>query len=57
MPDQYAQNKLNSDSVEHDKFYELTKDTYGTVVYQEQVIKICREIGLLKWSDIDLIMK
>lgn len=57
MPNQYAQNKANSESVEKDKFYELTKETYGTVVYQEQVTTICRRIGRLCWADADKIMK
>lgn len=33
------------------------KDTYGVVVYQEQVIQICREVGKLNWEDTTSIRK
>jgi len=29
----------------------LTKDTYGVIVYQEQVMMVAREIGKLSWKD------
>jgi len=29
----------------HDLYWEATKDTYGIVIYQEQILKICMNIG------------
>jgi DNA polymerase III alpha subunit len=37
-----------------DKF---TGDTFGTIVYQEQVMKICHEIGRFSWEDTSSIRK
>lgn len=36
---------------------DITKITYGVVVYQEQVMKIAREIGLLSWEDTSQLRK
>lgn len=41
----------------HPMLDELTKDTYGVVVYQEQVMKVVREMGSLSWEDTSLIRK
>lgn len=57
MPEQYAYNKANSRDMNKSVFYELTKETYGTVVYQEQITSICREIGGLDWGDSDKVLK
>lgn len=57
MPEQYAYNKANVDDMNKSIYYELTKDTYGTVVYQEQITAICREIGGLDWGDSDKVLK
>ena len=35
----------------HPLLAEVTKDTYGCVVYQETVMLIARRIGLLSWED------
>lgn len=35
----------------HPMLDELTKETFGVVVYQEQVMKIAREMGRLSWED------
>lgn len=35
----------------HPLMEELTKDTYGVLIYQEQVMHICRRIGGLSWGD------
>lgn len=58
-PAHYAENKLlaKTGKIIKDKFYEFTKETYGTVVYQEQVQKICVAIGNMSWSDADKVMK
>ena len=35
----------------------LTRDTYGTVIYQEQVMAIGRVIGQLSWEDVSALRK
>lgn len=57
MPENYAENKKNIDNMEKDEFYELTKETYGTIVYQEQLQQICVHIGKMSWGDADKVMK
>lgn len=57
MPEQYAYNKAHQNEMEKTIFYELTKETYGTVVYQEQITAVCREIGGLSWGDSDKVLK
>jgi DNA polymerase III alpha subunit len=41
----------------HPLLTELTKETYGVVVYQEQVMKVVREMGNLSWEDTSAIRK
>lgn len=41
----------------HPLMDKYVKDTFGVVVYQEQVIQICREIGKLNWEDTTSIRK
>ena len=41
----------------HEKFIEQTKDTYGIIVYQEQLMNLCRECGLMSWEDVSEIRK
>jgi len=36
----------------HPAFIESTKGTYGIVIYQEQMLQIGREYGLLSWKDV-----
>lgn len=57
MPDIYAENKRNQKQIKHDLFYECTTETYGTLVYQEQIQRICVNIGGLSWEEADKIMK
>lgn len=57
MPDKYAHNKFNLDDAKESPFYEYTKETYGTIVYQEQVQLMCVEIGNLTWAEADRVMK
>ena len=35
----------------HPLLTELTKDTYGVLIYQEQIMAIAREIGKMSWED------
>ena len=57
MPQQYANNKFNIEDAKLSPFYEYTKATYGTIVYQEQVQLMCVEIGKLTWAEADRVMK
>lgn len=36
---------------------EITKDTYGCVLYQEQVMLLCNKLAGMSWSDADKIRK
>lgn len=38
-------------------WYKYTKDTYGCIIYQESVMKICRGLAGLEWGQIDKILK
>lgn len=31
----------------------ITRETFGTVIYQEQVMSMCRELGKLDWEDVN----
>lgn len=41
----------------HPIYDEITKDTYGLVLYQEQVMLICYRLAGMSWSDADRIRK
>lgn len=56
MPDQYAYNKTHAD-YGREAWSDFTNKTYGTIVYQEQITAICREIGLMEPSDADKVLK
>jgi DNA polymerase-3 subunit alpha len=57
MPAQYVHNKFNLKDAKRYPFYEFTKETYGTIVYQEQVQKICVKAGNMSWEEADRVMK
>ena len=57
MPAQYAENKFNLDEVKNSKYFKYTSDSYGAVIYQEQIQQICIHIGKMEWADADKIMK
>lgn len=57
MPDAYAYNKYNVEKAQGTKYWEYTKETYGTIVYQEQLQQICVNIGMMSWGDADKVMK
>ena len=58
MPEQYAENKANQDQIDkHDLRYQYTKESYGSVVYQEQLLLICVYIGGLEWNEADRVLK
>ncbi len=41
----------------HPSIIKATKKTYGIIIYQEQVMEICREYGGLSWGDVDTIRR
>lgn len=41
----------------HPSCEEYTKGTYGTIIYQEQVMQIVRNIGKLSWEDTSMLRK
>lgn len=58
MPEQYADNKANQDQIDkRDLRYQYTKESYGSVVYQEQLLLICVFIGGLEWNEADTVLK
>ena len=58
MPEQYAENKANQDQIDKsDLRYQYTKESYGSVVYQEQLLLICVYIGGLEWDEADRVLK
>ena len=57
QPELYAENKYNIEEAKQSDYWEYTKETYGTIIYQEQVQQICLNIGNMEWADADKIMK
>lgn len=58
MPEEYATNKLNPDLIDTSKPYsKYLKETYGAVVYQEQVLAIAINIGGLSNTEARSILK
>jgi DNA polymerase III alpha subunit len=41
----------------HPSVEPITRETYGIVIYQEQVMAIAREVGKLSWSDVTELRK
>ena len=56
---QYIKRRTGEKEVEylHPMTEEITKVTYGVVVYQEQVMTIAREVGKLTWEDVSTLRK
>lgn len=57
MPQMYAENKSDIQSAKQSPYYEYTKESYGTIIYQEQIQQICVNIGNMSWGDADKVMK
>lgn len=55
----YIQRRAGKEKVEypHPVMEPFTKETYGIVVYQEQVMKTMREVGKMSWKDTSEIRK
>lgn len=41
----------------HPAMEPYVSETFGVVIYQEQVLKICRELGRMSWEDVTLLRK
>jgi DNA polymerase-3 subunit alpha len=57
MPEAYAQNKANIEDAKQSAYYAYTADSYGTIIYQEQLQQICVYIAHMEWSDADKMLK
>ena len=57
MPDIYANNKINVDDAKEQPWFKYTESTHGTIVYQEQVMQICINLGGLTWAEADKVIK
>lgn len=57
-PEMYAENKRNADTADtNDIFYKYTAESYGVIIYQEQLMYVCVYLGGLSWQEADKIMK
>ena len=56
-PQQYAENKFNLEKAKQSRYYEFTKDSYGTIIYQEQLQQICVYIAGMTWEQADKMLK
>lgn len=57
MPQAYAENKFNIEEAKLSPYYDYTKESYGTIIYQEQIQQICVNVGNMTWGDADKVMK
>lgn len=53
--DSYVEGKEGR--VKKDILYKYASETYGAVIYQEQVMAICRGLAGMSWQDADRVMK
>lgn len=55
----YVKYRLGQDSPVYygDKHKEITEMTYGIVVFQEQILRICKEIGNMSWEDVNILRR
>lgn len=57
QPSLYSENKLNVGEAKNSPIYDFTKESYGTLIYQEQIQRICVELAGMSWGDADKVMK
>ena len=57
MPEKYAENKANASGIEDSLYYKYTSDSYGAIIYQEQLQQICVYIGGFSWELADKMLK
>lgn len=57
-PELYGDNKRHQDEVDTDDlFYKHTAESYGIIIYQEQLMYVCVYIGGLEWFEADKVLK
>lgn len=57
-PELYGDNKRHQDEVDTDDlFYKHTAESYGIIIYQEQLMYVCVYIGGLEWTEADKVLK
>lgn len=57
-PELYGDNKRHQDEVDKsDIFYKHTAESYGIIIYQEQLMYVCVFIGGLEWTEADKVLK
>lgn len=47
MHETYAHNKLSGEIDKNNIYYKYTKETYGTILYQEQTVEVAQKVGHL----------
>lgn len=57
MPEQYATHKQNQDDLKDKIYWPYVKETYGCIIYQEQVLAIAINIGGLTPDEADILVK
>ena len=57
QPDMYAENKYHVEDAKQLYYYNETSESYGTIIFQEQVQRICVNIAGMSWQDADKVMK
>lgn len=50
-------NGTNPITYPHEMFRPYIEDTYGVIVYQEQIMSIGREVGKMSWTDVTMLRK
>lgn len=57
-PELYGENKRNWKEMDHDDlFLKYTSESYGVIIYQEQLMYICVYLGGFEWSEADKVLK
>jgi DNA polymerase III alpha subunit len=47
----------NKHEMENSTLNNLLPETFGLIVYQEQVMRICREIGMMDWANVNALRR
>lgn len=57
-PELYGDNKRHQNEIDtDDMFYKHTAESYGIIIYQEQLMYVCVYIGGLEWFEADKVLK
>ncbi len=56
---EFVQRRLGKAKIQHIHpiLSHAAADSYGTVIYQEQVMKVCRDMGKFSWKDVTMIRR